>query len=929
MDSFFGIILLIALLAMVWGLRRRMDNLATTLKLIEWRLGESALAPAPLPAEGPAAESRPQAEPQTTETWTRAERRSDETSDVIVSPAETPMPATRDIAPEPAPVAFVREDFVPEIPEAEADAEAEPEAQAPRPRRDYGDLEKRFGTQWVVWVGGLALALGGIFLVRYSIEQGIFGPGLRVALGGVLALILIGLGELARRREIIAGLAELPRAHIPSILTAAGTIVAYADVWAAYALYEFLSPGLAFVLLGLVALATLAAALVHGPSLAGLGLVGAYITPALVSSQQPSFWALYAYLAIVTAAAYALARVRLWTWLAVTAAILSIIWMFLKIADPSAVAPHAFHALTGFALAAAFLVPGLLYGPGTERGHADPLSSGILSGYLFGTLLMVLLTRHDTTALVTLAVLIAATAAIAWRAEAAIIAVPVAAAFGLLVIVHWVTALHFDSLYAPGGLLSDFPFELHLQGVSLHVAFGTGLAALFGAAGYLSQGRSEQPAFPVIWAATGVLTPVIVLVAFYYRFSEFDRSLPFAALALLLAAAFWFAVDHLSKRDVRPGTASAAALYACGTVAALALALTFALEKGWLTVSLALMVPGIAYIADKRPLPMLRTLCGIVVALVMARVAWNPRIVGGDLGTMPILNWILYGYGIPELCFWIGGYLLRRRADDIPARSVDSAAILFTALTAFLEIRHLMNDGDIYRPAIGLGELGLQISTGLAMVIGMEHVRGRGSSLVHDYAARIFGLLTFAGIVVGLGFKENPLLTGDPVGGPVFNYILLGYGIPAVLAGILARMIRTTRPRGVYIGAAVTAIVLMMAYLTLEVRTIFQGPVLTGGRVSDAEDYTYSAVWLAFGVVLLLGGIALKSQPARLASAAIVVLTIAKVFLHDLAGVQGIYRAFSFICLGLVLIGIGWLYQRLLFPPRRAGDPAHTTPSTA
>ena len=52
-------------------------------------------------------------------------------------------------------------------------------------------------------------------------------------------------------------------------------------------------------------------------------------------------------------------------------------------------------------------------------------------------------------------------------------------------------------------------------------------------------------------------------------------------------------------------------------------------------------------------------------------------------------------------------------------------------------------------------------------------------------------------------------------------------------------------------------------------------------------------------------------------------LTIGKVFLHDLAGVQGIYRALSLICLGLVLMGIGWLYQRLLFPaPRPADTPA-------
>ena len=40
--------------------------------------------------------------------------------------------------------------------------------------------------------------------------------------------------------------------------------------------------------------------------------------------------------------------------------------------------------------------------------------------------------------------------------------------------------------------------------------------------------------------------------------------------------------------------------------AELVFALTFALEKGWLTVGLALMVPGIAYISTQRPLPLLR-----------------------------------------------------------------------------------------------------------------------------------------------------------------------------------------------------------------------------------------------------------------------------------------------------------------------------------
>jgi uncharacterized membrane protein len=92
--------------------------------------------------------------------------------------------------------------------------------------------------------------------------------------------------------------------------------------------------------------------------------------------------------------------------------------------------------------------------------------------------------------------------------------------------------------------------------------------------------------------------------------------------------------------------------------------------------------------------------------------------------------------------------------------------------------------------------------------------------------------------------------------------------------------------------------------------------VLDRGVTTDAEQYTYSVVWLAYGVALLLFGIALRSQPARLASAAITLLTVAKVFLFDMAGLTGVFRALSFIGLGLVLVGIGWLYQKLLFPPR-------------
>ena len=61
----------------------------------------------------------------------------------------------------------------------------------------------------------------------------------------------------------------------------------------------------------------------------------------------------------------------------------------------------------------------------------------------------------------------------------------------------------------------------------------------------------------------------------------------------------------------------------------------------------------------------------------------------------------------------------------------------------------------------------------------------------------------------------------------------------------------------------------------------------------------------------------------RVASAAVIVLTVLNVFLIDLSDLTGIYRALSFLGLGAVLIGIAWFYQRLLFP--RTAEPSTET----
>ncbi len=243
---------LLALIALTTaaGTKSRVNALELRLRALEQRLAQGGLAAGPAAAPAPAPPEPQPAPPP-------------------ITPA-APITAAEEPAAAPPPA---REPAAPQLPPSP------PPAPAARP-----SFEERFGTQWAVWAGGLALVLGGYFLVQYSIEQGWFGPGMRIFCGALLAAALLIAGEWARRTENISARIPLPTAHIPSILTAAGTSVAYATVYAAYALYGFLGPAVAFVLLGIVALLTLAAALLHGPALAGLGLVGAYTAPLLVST---------------------------------------------------------------------------------------------------------------------------------------------------------------------------------------------------------------------------------------------------------------------------------------------------------------------------------------------------------------------------------------------------------------------------------------------------------------------------------------------------------------------------------------------------------------------------------------------------------------------------------------------------------------------
>src|SRR5262249_57179211 len=107
------------------------------------------------------------------------------------------------------------------------------------------------------------------------------------------------------------------------------------------------------------------------------------------------------------------------------------------------------------------------------------------------------------------------------------------------------------------------------------------------------------------------------------------------------------------------------------------------------------------------------------------------------------------------------------------------------------------------------------MSLGFAAVV--TRLDAARANPVFRAASLIFGVISAAEILVGLGLVQNPLFSTDAVRGPViFNSLLLAYGLPGLAAIVLARIARRAqRPAWFVAGAAPLAPFLFFWFVTL------------------------------------------------------------------------------------------------------------------
>ena len=785
---------------------------------------------------------------------------------------------------------------------------AAPVPEPPAPKRRM-DVEELLTLRWGVWLGGAALLFAGIFLVRYAVEEGFLGPAARCFVAALLGVGLIGAAEWLRGRAVPLPNVPWPD-QAPPALAAGGVAVLFGAAFGFGIYYELAPPLVAFVLMAGAAFVGMALSLRHGQLVAAIGIVGAFATPILVQTPNPSIPGLYVYLFVVAAAALAVVRYAAWVWLGWSTTIACAGWVIVG----AVIAGRADAWAPGlFMPAVTLLYLGLLPRAAMEFrvGRAlvwVPFAALGLAGLLVYLALLGWAPRIGILLLVPLAI---------WKgaAEPRLDRLPwLSVVLFLLTLLGWalpywqptgeiVATQEAIQAVLPGGWAPDV-----IQPLLFTAAI---MAALYAAAGLWLERIAARP---LVWSALVAAVPTMTLGITYTMVERFQARPIWAVVAALLAAGQTMAAETARRGGNAPFALQRAGVHAAGAVASLALGLAMILADQWLTMTVALLLPPLALIEARAELPALRKVALAVAGLVLTRLLLNWYVFDYALGGWPLVNTLLLTYGVPALCFALAARMFRQRADDMVVAVLESGAVAFATVLVALEIRHWAGGGRLDGEYVsGFLESGLHVSAlGILALTTMRAAERLGRKVL-DVAWRIQGALAlFGGVLLLLA---NPFFNGVYIHGPeVFNPLLVAYLLPALLAALALRQAPVQATRAVPKVLGLYALVAVFIWITLEIRHEFHPGRIDffRTRVTDAELWCWSAAWLAYGIALMVGGIRMRMRALRLAALAVVGLTSAKVFLIDMAGLDGLWRAVSFLGLGLTLIGLGAVFRRFV-----------------
>jgi len=849
----------------------------------------------------------------------------------VAPPEPAPVPVVSAPAPSAAPAASrpLPGEPVEAAPEPAPAPPAPPEDAPPPPRRP----RLRPSTLIFAGGGGLALAAAAALAVQYLGEQGLLGPGVRVAGGLVLGLALVaGGGRLGQRVPPVA-----------AALQAAGVVALYATVLVATRVYGFLEWTVGTA--GLVATTGLALVLSRkrGALLALIALLGGFATPALLDADRGDPALLFAYLLILELALLwtarragdrgawpvvaALAMVGAWAWVGTALAAPgrlggvpggALPWIGLPFVLASVAAFTGWLATSpaeGFPrrLALGLAVPTLGMGFLVAAALVDAADHRAVDWALFGCLgvLAIFLARDGVgrlpipgvAALITLALLAS------WLSDVRDVppsdvrnaalsdvrnGVSDVRNGGLLVVRLLTVFVGLTGVYAVGPLLAC---------LGRPVRGATGLR-LFAVSAALPFAGLTLRAIRIGWGTDAGPTVAGRVLG--------------GALVAALAAGY-----AIAGRRGPAGPPRATLLGGAAAVAAL-LPVAVVDPSAW-PVSWAILAAAEVHLAGRLRLPVLARVGVAAAGLALIALALTPPPDAPGLAALRVTAVLLALAFAAEVARRDGATLVQQLLDLL---TLVAGGVLGVALG-----RWAAAPGDRDLPALLRGGPGAgALLASEVAVAGLARWLGpRRRSPALRVGAWVLLAASGGVAVLGPGLAGNPVLTGDPVGGtPLWNPLLATYLLPAVTATLVSHLAfapgaadagepPSSLDRVVRLGLRIVGLVLGTGWLLIAIRHGFHAPRLGPDvPVVPNENGLYSAALVGLGAGLFVLATRTGDRVHRFAALGFLVVASCKVFLVDVAALGGLLRILSFLGLGAALLALAWLDQRLL----RGASPA-------
>lgn len=339
------------------------------------------------------------------------------------------------------------------------------------------------------------------------------------------------------------------------------------------------------------------------------------------------------------------------------------------------------------------------------------------------------------------------------------------------------------------------------------------------------------------------------------------------------------------------------------------------LPAPWLACAMMLVLAGLGEVmarrADRALFPAMKALAVLAclwafypmaqwVIAALPSLLGQPMLVGGLAVPLVVLQTML----IPAV---LGGWVLWRLRDRVETMR----------LAAVLAMVSLVGVHCLYKQVFALVDEDGFLAHGLAeRTVWEAALAAVGAGLWWRGRAPRAGVdLVLAGLAHGLWYSvllHNAIWSRQAVGAwPAVNLITASHGVIFLALALCQRMTGDIWPatKRVCDGLRM-AIIPLFAFALL--RQLFAGSVPAGQPIGSAESIGWSLAAVMMAVGYLLWGIRQRLRDWRLASLALMLGAVGKVFLVDASGLQGLMRIASFLALGFSLMGIGWLYSRFL-----------------